>query len=392
MQLDIDPEQLSDVIGKIYDSAVDPALWPLALEGSCRLIGATFGTVGLYDCEKRSIGWGIQWGGDPYWVKLLQEKYAALLPFWPIMHLHELGEVGNTQNLIEKLGSTEADIRKHPFFTEWAEPAGYRDVAACVVARSENRLATFHLQTPPTRDLVGPRDFAILKLLYPHLRRAVTIGDLLDMRSIAKAAFEATLDTLAVAVVLVDAEARIRHANAAAQAMLSVGAPILTQRGELRASSPQATLALTTAIARAATDEAQIGLAGIGVPVHGPDGQHAIAHVLPLKFGQLRPDLAHGAVAAVFVTPAQTNPLPPVEALAALYELTPMESRVLLEVASGKNRAASADALGIADSTVKTHLARIFEKTGTSEQAELSKLVASLTPPVAARPQESSKV
>jgi DNA-binding CsgD family transcriptional regulator len=71
-----------------------------------------------------------------------------------------------------------------------------------------------------------------------------------------------------------------------------------------------------------------------------------------------------------------------VDALAALYELTPTEARVLLEIASGKNRAAAADALGIADSTVKTHLARIFEKTGTSEQAELAKLVASLTPPV----------
>lgn len=383
MLVDIDPEQLSDVIGKIYDSAVDPALWPLALEASCRLIGATFGTVGLYDCDRRSMGWGIQWGGDPHWVKLLHEKYAAIMPFWPIMHLHELGEVANTQSLIEKLGSTEADIRRHSFFTEWAEPAGYRDVAACVVARSENRFATFHLQTPPTRDLVGPRDFAILKLLYPHLRRAVTIGDLLDMRSIAMTAFEATLDTLAIAVVLVDTEARIRHANAAAQAMLSTGAPILVQHGALRASSPQATIALTTAIGRAATDEAQIGLAGIGVPVHSSDGQHAIAHVLPLKFGQLRPDLTHGAVAAVFVTPAQINPLPPMDTLAALYELTPTEARVLLEIASGKNRAATAEALGIADSTVKTHLARIYEKTGTSEQAELAKLVVSLTPPVA---------
>jgi hypothetical protein len=99
MQVDIDPEQLSDVIGKIYDSAIDPALWPLALEGSCRLIGATLGTVGIYDCHQKSISWGIQWGGDPYWIKLLEEKYSAIMPFWPIMHLHELGEVGNTRSL-----------------------------------------------------------------------------------------------------------------------------------------------------------------------------------------------------------------------------------------------------------------------------------------------------
>ena len=77
--------------------------------------------------------------------------------------------------------------------------------------------------------------------------------------------------------------------------------------------------------------------------------------------------------------------MPAVAALAALYELTPTEARVLVAIASGKNRAAAAVALGIADSTVKTHLTRIFEKTGTSEQSELAKLVASLTPPVAVR-------
>jgi DNA-binding CsgD family transcriptional regulator len=106
--------------------------------------------------------------------------------------------------------------------------------------------------------------------------------------------------------------------------------------------------------------------------------------VLPLKSGKLRPGLSLGAVAAVFITgPAEITP--PFEALAALYDLTPAEARVLVEIASGKNRVESAAALGIADSTVKTHLARIFEKTATSEQSELTRLVARLTLPIAPR-------
>jgi DNA-binding CsgD family transcriptional regulator len=302
------------------------------------------------------------------------------------MHLCEVGEAMNTQIMMDKL--EDQTVRNGPFFTEWAEPAGYRDTATGVIMRTENLFGSFNMHTPPTRDLVGPKELAVVELLLPHLRRAVTISDLIDMRSIATVAFATTLDTLAVAVVLVDGEGRIRHANAAAQAMLSAGAPILSHHGELRAGSPQATTVLAAAIRRAAMNETELGFAGIGVPVAGVGGQPAIAHVLPLKSGTLRPDLSLGAIAAVFITPAQQTALPSAEALAALYELTPTEARVLVEIASGKNRGAAAESLGIADSTVKTHLARVFEKTHTSEQGELAKLVASLTPPIVARPKD----
>jgi DNA-binding CsgD family transcriptional regulator/PAS domain-containing protein len=318
-------------------------------------------------------------------MRLLEEKYAAMMPFWPALDHEDVGSIKNTAHMVKALGGDEAEIRTRPFFTEWAVPAGYHDVAACIIARSETRRGIFQLHTPPTRDVVGPHDIAVVNLLFPHVRRAVAIGDLLDMRSIASAAFEATLDTLAVAVVLVDDGGRILHANAAAQKLFSAGGPVLSTRGELNTHQPSATAALKAAIARASLNESELGHGGIGVPIRGQDDRaqaHSIAHVLPLKSGALRPDLALGAAAAVFVTPPGNHSPPQFEALAALYDLTPTEARVMIEIASGKNRAETASTLGIADSTVKTHLARVFEKTQTSEQSDLAKLVARLTPPV----------
>jgi len=382
----IDIENLSETIGKIYDSAVDPSLWPNALESCCGLIGATLGSVALYDLPQKTTRWTTQWGGDPYWMKLLEEKYGAMMPFWPILHLEEVGSIKNTREMVEVLGGDEEEIRKRPFFTEWAAPAGYHDVAACIIARTETQRGIFQLHTPPTREVVGPRDIAIVNLLFPHVRRAVMIGDLLDMRSIVSAAFEATLDTLAVAAILVDSRGLVLHANIAARAMFDAGGPVLSIRGELNTHQSSATAALKAAIARAAANESELGHGGIGVPIRGHETDSAttysVAHVLPLKSGTLRPGLSLGAVAAIFVTPALADPPPPFEALAALYDLTPMEARVMTEVASGKNRAATAQTLGIADSTVKTHLARVFEKTHTAEQSELARLVANLTPPV----------
>jgi len=385
MKVDIDPETLSSVIGKIYDSAVDPALWPAALESMCGLIGGTFGYIGLFDTHNRTMTLPCYWGGDAEMVRSY-EKLVPQSPFWDVMAQYQIGQIAFTSDLIEKLGVTEDDVLNSSFFQQWAQPYALRDVAAGVFINAGGQIGSVNLHTPPTRELVGPRDLAVMELLLPHARRAVTIGGLIETKSTASAAFEATLDALTSAVILVDAEGRILQANQAAQNMFSAGGPILSLHGELATHQADATNALRTAIGHAATNESELGYGGIGVPVRNRSGEmpfaHSIAHVFPLKAGKLRPGLSLGAVAAVFVTPAQGVSAPPVEALAALYDLTPSEARVMIEIASGKNRAATAIALGIADSTVKTHLARVFEKTGTSEQPELAKLVASLTPPV----------
>ena len=155
MKVDIDPETLSGVIGRIYDSAVDPALWPIALEAMCGLIGATLGTVTVIDFKQHSIRFAADWGFDPYWKKLHDEKYAALMPFYAVFPLFEVGETANTQMMMDKLGDQNA--RQSPFFTEWAEPAGYRDCANRVILRTDSVTGVFTMQTPTTADLVGSK-------------------------------------------------------------------------------------------------------------------------------------------------------------------------------------------------------------------------------------------
>src|SRR5712671_3100655 len=105
MPIDIAAERLSTVIGKIYDSAVDPMLWPDALEAMCGLIGATQSSVSIYDFQQKSVRWASQWGGDPHWIKLYAEKYAPMMPFWQIMNLFEVGDTANTRSLVKRIGS-----------------------------------------------------------------------------------------------------------------------------------------------------------------------------------------------------------------------------------------------------------------------------------------------
>jgi DNA-binding CsgD family transcriptional regulator len=57
------------------------------------------------------------------------------------------------------------------------------------------------------------------------------------------------------------------------------------------------------------------------------------------------------------------------------YDLTPTETRVALHLADGGTVATCARAMGLAESTVRTHLKSVFAKTGISRQAQLPRLL-----------------
>ena len=82
---------------------------------------------------------------------------------------------------------------------------------------------------------------------------------------------------------------------------------------------------------------------------------------------------------------ALTTPSPP-EVIAKSYRLTPTELRVLLAVVDVGGASEVAEALGVAESTVRSHIRRLFEKTGAARNADLVKLVASFSSPLLVTP------
>ena len=185
--------------------------------------------------------------------------------------------------------------------------------------------------------------------------------------------FAALIDMFAVAVMIVGTKGHVLFANSRALAMFESRDLLCRQRGQLRTHIPSASQALDVAIGKAANGNASARSSVIALP--SASGQRAIAYVTPFARE------ASAGIAAVIVVSSQHLPTPTPSALATLYDLTPTEARVMLAIASGQNRKETATALGVANSTVKTHLARIFVKTRTAEQAELAKLIFDLSSP-----------
>ena len=235
----------------------------------------------------------------------------------------------------------------------------------------------FGVFLPESYGLADEEAHRRMRLIVPHIRRAVLVGKVIDHDRQQAASLEDTFDGLAAAMVLVDAQGRVVHANTAARAM--AGGTISVRNGSLVVTDRAASTALKDFFADVAT-----GDRGLSMALTAPDGEHYAVHVLPLSSGERRRAGArYAAVAALFVQhQAIDGPAAP-ELIARTFGLTLTELRVLVAIVQVGGVPETAVALGIAETTVKTHLHRVYGKTGTSRQAELVRLVARFSSPLA---------
>jgi len=210
------------------------------------------------------------------------------------------------------------------------------------------------------------------------MRHAATVNEVLDAPTIASARMAEALDALRCAVVLTNEHGTILHANRSAERMLHDGGRIQSAHGILHARAPSAASKLRSAVALAARNEAGIGKTGFTIRLTEPDGPPIFAQVVPLTGSDLQTRLQ--PVAAVFIS-ALPDAQDGADTVAAAFDLTPAETRLLASLFAGRTLAETAATLRIARTTAKTHLERIFLKTGVTRQAELMRLWTGLISP-----------
>jgi DNA-binding CsgD family transcriptional regulator len=372
--------QLSYLIGNIYDAALDPTLWPSVLEITCGYIEGVTAVLVSQDSAQLSAQFHFSWGDNPEYTKSYNETYIklnpALLPFILHSKLEDVIVLSDVIPYDEFLASR--------FYKEWAKPQGYSDTVHATLEKSLTSYAAVAVARHERQGLVDDRARRRMRLLAAHFRRAVAIGKTIDMRQVEAAAFADTLDGLAAAMFLVDAAGRVVRANAAAHVMLAQGSPLLLSAGKLAAVDVEAGRVLHDVFISAERGDDTVGAKGIAVPLTAGDGERFVAHVLPLTAGARRmAGREYSAVAAVFVRKAQLDPPHPIAVLADAFKLTPAELRVLMAIVQIGGIPEVAPVLGISETTVKTHLQHVFEKTGTNRQADLVKLVAGYMSPLA---------
>jgi DNA-binding CsgD family transcriptional regulator/PAS domain-containing protein len=366
---------LGCVVASVYDAALNPMLWSEALARIAAFVGGQPGALTATDLIGKFVKAGHQVGPDLQYMQMQAEAYGGFDPL-TTMPLVEIRQYEGLPELHDEC------CNKATFRPEWA-PQG--DGASAGLETSQGGCRFFSVLRNGARDkanaTIDDDMRRRMSLVAPHARRAVLIGKAIDQKANEAAAFADILDTLSAGLFLIDIDGQIVHANAAGREILDADDFLGLNDGRLVAHDTDG----NSKDIFANGCDLQIGSKGIALPLIARDGECHVAHVLPLGAGAgHRPGGPRTVAAAVFVFKATLETPSSPDVIRRAYQLTPAELRVLLAIVNVGGIPEVATALGVADSTIKTHVRRLFDKTGAGRQADLVKLVAGFFSPLVA--------
>jgi DNA-binding CsgD family transcriptional regulator len=372
-------EQLTCLIGSIYDAALDAGLWPDVLGRIADFVGGQAGGIISKDTISKASTPYYHFGVAPHFVQIYSDTHSkfdpvSTLPCFDVEQIVSIPELVPYEEFCEGR-----------FYSEWMQPQGWVDAANSVLEKSVLSCSFLTILRNESCGVVDDEMRRRMALVVPHVRRAVLIGGVIDLKKAEAATFADMLDGLSAGLFLIAANGRIVHANAAGHDMLSASKFLRATCGQLVACDKQVDKILHETLAAANCGDAEIGTKGIALPLVAHGGERYVAHVLPLTSGaRRRAGKAYTATVAMFVRKAEMESPSTPEIIARTYNLTPTELRVLLAIVEVGGVPEVAASLGVAATTIKTHVGRLFEKTSASRQADLVKLVAGYSSPLVA--------
>ena len=380
---DIPVEAFSKIVEAIYDCALDPSRWQKTVGVITDLCRSHYGFLGLIDLENQRNELTFHVGYAERYQRLYEDTYGAMNPFIGRLQPLPIGTVATRAMLVD-----DNDFLETRFYQEWVKPQSICDAIGFNVLKTRRRIAFLAAHRLESQGRYGSAEVHLLSRFAPHVCRSVAISDALNLRTIRSKALEMTLEALAFGVYLVDRQGRIIFMNRAGDRQVWTSHALRIGNTCLVPVDPVAHAKLTEAIAAATADEPETPSSEIAtLALPGEENMGLVATILPLTRGERRSLCGtSGAAAVVFVQdPIAEAPLSG-DGFAQLYGLAVSELRVLLAMSPGLSAHEAAAVLGVRETTVKTHLHRIYVKTGTSKQTELMHLFTGSALPVHVAP------
>lgn len=368
--------ELVDVVGKFYEAAANPQVWPDALEALSTLTGCrgallttrVFIPGGLVHTTSLKEAAGQFF--DEGWY-LGDVRNAAVRPrhFWNgFFSDHTL--------------FSESEMEKSEYYEKFARKADVPWFAAGrLIGELTDGAVSLSLQRSAKEGPFTPDEISRLNALLPRLTPTMILASRL-----AEIKGKSLIDGLSLVkqpAILLKMDGAVSCMNASAEALL--GKRLKIRRSRLSAFGTSENRQLQALIDQACTGQGR----------HMSSDQHLAPVVLPETDTEARLivtaapirrsacDIIAFSGVILMITDFSSNLRPAFRTLQHVFNLTRREAEIMSLIGEGQSIQQIGSTLGIATETVRHHVKSVFTKTHTSKQSDVVRLylrMSALTP------------
>jgi DNA-binding CsgD family transcriptional regulator len=361
-------EHVLDLVAMIYAAAANPALWPVFLQHFAEAVSGSSTSLFLYNADKRIGSVMASARFDPADMHKYTEDYVGI-DCWD---LHGGKLIAPGAMFFGQQLCPDGVLEFSEFSAECLRPMNTFHEFSGIISVDASAATVIASLRPEERGPFDDSDTLLLKTLMPHLQRALALQLRIAALETSSASAMDVLNTLPYGIVLISADVKVLLVNRFAKAIIDqndgltvIGQNLCTQRTE-------DTRRLQKLIRESVATSLGRGLRVGGAMNISRPSQRCSFNVLvtPVHLRPISPS-AQQPAAAAFISDPECHFETSVQTLGHLFALSHAEARLAAVLIKGYSLREASEELSVSLSTVRTHLKKLFEKTGTNRQATL---------------------
>jgi DNA-binding CsgD family transcriptional regulator len=348
------------VVALLYESTLEPETFPAALDSIAQFVGASAAAYWRTNNRTRQLEFMVAQGHDASTQEAYGSYFHAREPNLAFMRDYRPGRWMANEEVF--------DVRNpahHEYIYDFAFRHNMGWAAGVKVLESESSVTMLTLQRPVGAERFARGTTGDIARLFPHIQLAARIsGRVLELAQGQRIA-TAVLETLAVGVCVLRADASIVFSNNGSRAFFGRNQPFIVSVDKLSARDLDVSGRLKSALTNACSPR-PCG-AAFTVP-------RDATGVLQVQISPISPknelsSLSCEPLALLIASDSQAS-TPDPAILSALFALTRAEAILLASLAAGETINSIRERTGVALPTLRTQLSSIYAKTGSSNQAQ----------------------
>ena len=246
-----------EFLDRIYDSALEPALWRPVMEQLADLVGGSGAWLSRLNVEDGS-GAGASdplARLDPAWATRYSQHFANLNPLVKVSDPRDYMRRWTPRVLTDEDWMPKADLLRSVYYNDFLRPQDVHSALMIRLGLDGAEVAALSIARPERRGQFTRADIELANWYHPHLIRAFGLGRRMAATHRLGGEMAEVLDRSPYGLFLLDPTGRVRHVNRAGEALLVEPDGLRLVAGRLGAGAPEATRQLQALIAAVTSPE-----------------------------------------------------------------------------------------------------------------------------------------